>query len=254
MNSGAARIFLPALREIEERLTVPIPDRIRILSELEFDLEELWGRLVDQGVATEEAKTRALEALAPDQRTLRELGWLHAPVYRRLTLNVREDRLRLVERSTLALVTGIVLLFQTLTLLRADLLDNPSPFLWPVLGLGALLLSSILAKFFELWIKGDHTNPRGGLWLILGLAGVIMGIGMGGTLVDLAFMASVLEAAPGQMGQLVPIWMVRECTLLAVSILFALCGALMWFILTQWLTLVASDRREVLGLVAEPEL
>ena len=248
MSSTSPRIFLPDLRELEKSLPVPIPDRVRILSELEFDLEELWGRLLAQGLEAEEAKARALEALAPDPGTIRQLGWLHAPIYRRVTLNMRDDRLRIVERSALAAATGGILLLQTLTLLRADLLRNPSPFLFPVLGLGALLVACVLAKVFELWIKGDHRNARGGLGLILGLSGIVLGAAFGGTLVDLVRLAGILERAPEMAGRVIPLWMVRESTLLSVAILLALFGGLVWFVLTQWLTLVASARQEVLGL------
>ncbi len=41
MSTPAARPFLPALREVEGRLSVPIQERVRILLELEFDLEQL---------------------------------------------------------------------------------------------------------------------------------------------------------------------------------------------------------------------
>lgn len=40
MTVPATREFLPALRELEGRLSVPIPERVRILRELEFDLEQ----------------------------------------------------------------------------------------------------------------------------------------------------------------------------------------------------------------------
>ena len=38
----AARAFLSTLRRLDRDLTIPVPDRLRILRELEFDLEELW--------------------------------------------------------------------------------------------------------------------------------------------------------------------------------------------------------------------
>ena len=44
MTTRAVRPFLPALREVEGRLKVPIPERVRILLELEFDLVLLLPR------------------------------------------------------------------------------------------------------------------------------------------------------------------------------------------------------------------
>jgi len=242
------RVFLPTLRKIEPELMIPIPDQIRILRELEFDLEGLRTLLVDQGLSAEEARNRALDALVPDHRAIQELGRLHAPLYRRATRHLSEDRLRILERSALALVTASVLIVQAIALVQANLLRDASPFLWPVLGLGALLFTSIAAKIFELWVKGDHRAPDRGLQLILILAGVIFATGMSGVFVDFYRLAESLERAPGMAEALAPLWLVRDCALLSVSMMLALAGGLTWFVLTQWLTLVTGARREVLGL------
>jgi hypothetical protein len=218
---------------------------------LEWDLEALWAGMVAQGVAADEAMKRALDTLVPDIGTLEELGRLHAPLYRRATEGVREERLRIIERSALALITGGVLSGQTLVLLQADLLKNPSNFLWVVLGLGALLLGTILAKVFQLWIKGDHRTLNRGVQPILLFSGLIVLVGVVGTFIDLLQLTGILEAAPGRLMELAPIWVVRECTLLAVSILLAMAGAFFWFVLTQWLTLVRGAHRSVLGLDGE---
>ena len=248
MNTRAVRAFLPDLREIERQLTVPIPERVRILQELEYDLEELRDRFVAQGLSTVEARTRALEALAPDARALRDLARLHEPLYRRLTGRVSSERLRVAERSALVVATTSVVLVQALALLRADLLRDPSPFLWPVLGLGAALFAAIAAKAFELWIKGDHSEPRRGLGGILFLSGATLVVGIGGVAVDLYRLFGILESAPELASAIVPLWLMRECALLSVAILLALMGALTWFVLTQWLSVTSFARRDALGL------
>lgn len=247
------RAFLPTLREIEGKLTVPIQDRIRILRELEFDLEELQDRLVAQGVPPEEAQSRAVEALVPEGIALEELGELHTPLYRRITHRFSDHHLRIVERSALALVSGSVLFAETLLLTRVDLLTDPSPFLWPVLGLGAVLLSAVLARGFQLWIKGDHQVLDQGFRGILTLSVAILGWGVGGTMFDLYRLAGTLERSPELAGLLAPQWLVRDCALLSVSVLLALAGGLTWFILTQWLTLVSRAHRDVLGLTDSNE-
>ena len=248
MTTEAVRSFLPILREVERELSVPIPERVRILRELEFDLEELRNRFMAEGLPAEEARLRALDALVPDGIALQELGSLHAPAYLRITRHINEHRLRIMERSALGLSTVFVLLGSTLGLSHVDLLRDPSPFLWPVLGLGALLFTAILAKAFELWIKGDHRRPGRGLGGILALAGATLTTGLSGALFDFYRLTGILERTPDLVGELVPEWLVRDCSLLSVSILLALAGALTWFVLTQWLTLVTGARSEVLGL------
>lgn len=248
MTARAARVFLPTLREVERELTVPIPDRVRILRELEFDLEELRGRFEAEGLQIEEARVRALEVLVPDRRTLIELGRVHSPLYTRSTRRLSDHSLRIVERSALALATAIVVLAETQVLLGADLLGGPSPFIWPVLGLGAVLFAVILAKAFGVWVKGDHRVSADGLRGILALAGATLAAGVGGTLIDFYRLAAVLEKAPELAETLAIQWLVRDSALLSVSILLALSGALAWFTLTQWFTLVSWARRDVLGL------
>ena len=248
MSPPSERTFSTVLREVESGLGVPIPRRIRILRELQFDLEELAGRFVADGVPADEARRKAMEALVPDAGSLSELDRLHAPIYRRLTRRVSSGHLRLAESSALVLAATAVLWVQTATLLRVDLLRDPSPFLWPVLVAGALLASLILTKGFHLWIKGDHTQPKHGLGSILAASGVILSIGMGGTIFDLYRLAGILERTPELAGTLASEWLVRGSALLSVAILLALAGGLAWFVLSQWVALVARAHREVLGL------
>ena len=252
MTPPAARIFLPDLRAVERQMTLPLPERVRILRELEFDLEELRDRLLTQGLSAEDAQARALEALVPDPEALRQLGTLHAPLYLRATRPLGDRRLWLLERTALGLATGFVLVVGTAMLLRADLLGDPSPFLWPVIGLGGLLFAAVIAKVFQVWIKRDHRRPRRGLASILTLSGLILGTGIAGTLFDLYRLAAILERAPDRAAILASGWLVRDAALLSVSLLLALAGALAWFILAQWLALVSDAYRRALGL--EPDL
>jgi len=248
MNAGAPRVFAPVLREVEQGLALPIPERLRILRELEFDLEELWGRLVSEGLSAEEAHRKALDALVPDTGTLGELDRLHTPLYKRLTRHLTPGRLMLAERSALVLVTTSVLLAQGITLFRANLLQDPSPFLWPVLAGGALLFAMVLAKAFQLWIKRDHAQPERGLGTILVVSGLILSLGIGGMFFDLYRLSAILQRTPELAGDLTSVWLVRDSALLSVAVLLALAGGLAWFVLSKWLGMVSGARRELLGL------
>jgi len=247
MSTAALRHFLPVLRKLEGELAVPIPERVRILRELEYDLEELRDRFAADGLTLEEAEARALEALVPDPFAIRELGRLHTPLYGRLTRGVADHRLRLVERSALAATAAFVLLVATLALLRADLLTDPSPFLWPVLGLGALLAATIVWTGFELWVKGNHRVPERHLDAVVTLSLVLPVVAVGGAFIDFCRLAAALEVTPDRALVLLPEWLVRDGALLAVALLFATAGAWTWFVLTRWLATVREAHREALG-------
>lgn len=239
--------FQPTLRQLDRDLMVPIPDRLRILRELEFDLEALSGELEARGMPAEQARARALDALVPDGATLRELDRLHASHYRRLTRHFSPGRLRTVERSALALATAVVLFAETFLLLRADWLRHASPFLWPVLGLGTLLFAAIATLSFRLWVKRDHQDPAANLHVILFLSGLTLATGICGALADLLRLAEALEAEPGLAGSLLLEWLPASSVLLSFSLLLALAGGLAWFIPAHWLALVSGAHAELLG-------
>lgn len=248
MSARAVGGFLPVLREVEAGLSLPIPDRVRILRELEADLLDLSERFVAQGLSPDEARARAREALVPDGEALRALDRLHTPLYRRLTRHVADDRLRMAERIALLVTTTVVVLLGTSVLWRVDLLSSPSPFLWPVLSVGGVLVALVATKAFQLWIKGDHSRPSQGLGLLQFLSAGSLGLGVVGVLVDFFFMAAAVEAVPADAFQQSVAWLERDSALLAVAILIALVGGLAWFVLAQWVAVIESQHREVLGL------
>lgn len=248
MRSRAQSAFIPTLRELEGRMDLPIPTRLRILRELEADLHSLTTRYVAEGLSPVEARDRAREALIPEPGCLAELVRLHAPLYTRLTGSLASDRLGALERYALVVMTGLVLVAETVALLRVDLLRDPSPFLLPVLGLGALLLGLILGKTFELWVKRDHAAPGRGMRGILVLSGAVLLLGFGGTVVDLYGLAGELEEAPDLVGDLLVAGLLREAALLSVAILLALAGGLAWFGLSRWVALTSHARLTLLHL------
>lgn len=248
MSVRAERAFLPTLRALERELPLPLPDRVRFLRELEYDLEELQGRLEAQGLSHEQARTRTLEILAPDAATLRELWRMHTPVYVRLTRGLRGDHLRMAERSALAVAAASVLAIEAKLLLGTQLLRAPSPFLWAVLALGALLFAAVAGKAFELWVRRDHSEPERGLRSILALTGGVVAAGVGGAFVELYGLVTRLDGGATRADAAMLDALVRSCGLLAVALLLAMSGALAWFVIAHWLALVTGARRDLLGI------
>jgi len=246
MTPASPRVFLADLQALERELALPIPDRLRLLEELEFDLEQLRRRFLDDGCSEPEARVRALQALVPEGGALEELLDLHTPLYVRLTRGVGAARLRLLERSAFVVASAGVLLTEAYALLQADLLTDPSPFLWPVLALGALISAAVAMKMFELWVRADHRSPQRGLSAILALCGMTLGGAGAATVVELARLAAVLERGGDSIGPVVA-WLVRDAVLLAVATLVALAGGLAWLVLNHWVVAVSADRRAVLG-------
>jgi len=248
VNAPANRIFVPVLWEVGKGLTMPLPDQVHLLHELDADLEALTARLMADGISAEEARRRATEALVPDAETLQALERLHQPLYARVTGRLNEDRLRRLERGSLALATAFVVAGSALALVRADLATTASPFQWPVMAIGYVVFAAMSAKAFEIWIKRDHRAPRRGLSGILVLSGVALLVGTAGALTDFYFLSATLEVTPELTTELVSAWIVRDAVLLATAIVVALGGSLGWLVLDQWLSQIGNQRLEVLGL------
>ncbi len=248
MSARSARAFLPALRSVERRLGVPVSRRVKILRELEFDLEELRRRLEEEGMTADDARAQALEALVPDRRTLDELDRLHASWYSRVTDAMSQEGVRRFERAALGLLALSLLIGSVVGLSRNDLLADPSPFIWPVLGFGVAMLATLAAQAFLALIKRDPS--RAGEWgrATLTLAGLTLCLGAAGVLVDTYGFVATTGRPPSFFDADGIQWLIREAGLLAAALVLALAGALSWFCFDQWRALVSWAHRDVLGL------
>ncbi len=234
------------LRRVAERLGVPLPRRVRILRELAADLDALTARFQAEGCEPGEARRRAAELVLPGEASLAALNRVHEPRYRRLTRRVPPDRLRLVERSALALATLGVVVAGWTALAGTDLLAHPSPFLLPVAGVGLAALAAVLAKAFDVWIRQDHAAPRRGLTGVLVLSVAPVPLAFLGLAVDILLMAAALEADPSRTAELTLRWLQADSVLLAVGLLLTLTGCLGWFVVSRWAFYVEGQVREVL--------
>jgi hypothetical protein len=236
------------LARVSAALSAPLPARTRIVHELCGDLHELTERLVAEGVPPAEARRRAADALVPDDETLRRLDHVHASWYARLTRSRDARRLRRAERAALLACFAALLLVETAALLQTDVLRYRSPFLWPVLVLGSVVVLAVLAKAFELWVKRDHRALRRGLRALLVLAGVTLGVALAGSWFDVVLLATTLERSPELTDPLVLRALIQEASLLVIALLFGLFGAVGWLAMTQWIAVQEDAHRNALAL------
>lgn len=239
-------------REISDRLEAPLPQRTRFLRELSSDLDLLTRSFVAEGHPPEEARRRAAAALVPDPATLAHLGHIHASWYRRVTGRLSARLLMRIERGTLVTAVVALIVTEARALLQLDLFVDPSPFLLPVLAAGTLTLAAVAAKGFELWVKRDHRRPRRGLGVILGLAGGTLALAGWGVLFDLVELATLLESSPELAGALVYPTVAREAALVSIAILFALAGALGWFVASHWIAFAEHAHERAIRLDDSP--
>lgn len=246
MSAEAGRAEAGILRHLSDRLAAPLPRKTSFLEEFSSDVRALTGLLVREGLPPEVARRRALETLVPNDETLRRLEALHQSWYRRATRSWHEDRLRRMERFVLAATFVAILTVQTAGILQAEFLRYVSPFLWPVLASGALVMLATLKKAFDLWVKEDHARPRSGLRFLVALSGAPVVIAVTGVWLDVHRLAGILQVAPELQPELALRTLIQDAALLSISILFALFGALGWLLFTQWLAIQEDAHRRAL--------
>ncbi len=233
------------LRALASRLTVPLPRKTNLLRELRDDLDALTGELIAKGLDPHEASRRATIALVPDDITVQRLEAMHSTRYRRVTARLDTVRLRRLERGLMAAALAVVTVAGGLMLAPVGVTRDPSPFLWPVTVLGLLMVAACLAKGFELWIKGDHEKPRRGLTAIVVLGFSVVALGAVGALIDSIVLFEQLSMGPDHAGRLLLDGVRREATLLAVSLVLAMPGAVFWLVSHQWIAYVEDAHRRV---------
>lgn len=244
------RGFEPELRRLAADFDLPEPIRSRALLELRSDLEDMAAALEAQGVEASEARRRALEALLPSAATVSAWRQVHRPLYQRWVDRFSVRGRHRLERLLLAVVGIVYLGGGTAALVRFDLLVSPSPFLWPVLGLTALIVLTGAVTLFQLFVARGHRPSRltGALALILGLAGATLAVAGLGVAADLYVVAGRLQADSS--GQLAPLltWLRSEAVLLSTALVAASAAGLIWLTAAVRVAVVEQAEAAALGL------
>ncbi len=141
------------LRELNERLDLPVRRKAALLRELRADFDDLVATLVAEGCSEELAGERALQMLAPTEEEVGTLSGLHRPIYVQLVRAFRPDRVRVLERVGIGAMASLAVLAPLLAL-------APSPQL-PLLAVVVLacvtvpLVLNLSWQAFRIVVRGD---------------------------------------------------------------------------------------------------
>lgn len=245
------RGFAEEIRRVAEHLDLPQPVRSRILLELAADLEDLTTVLRDQGVAEDEARRQALEALLPSPAALAELRSLHRPLYQRLVDRFSERARHRLERLLLTVMAGVVLGMGSEALSRVHLFSSPSLFVWPLLTLAVLVVVLGCGKLLQLYVVKDHAHARlrRGMFLLPVLACASASVGFIGLVLDFYITAGAIEADVRLQAGLLLGWLRRDMPMLALALLVTVAAGLFWFLAALRVAHVEQAEAESLGYV-----
>jgi hypothetical protein len=132
--------FQTLLEDLAGELSLPEPQRGRVLEELAADLEDMYRAYRGEGYGAEESERRTVERVLPGLAAAAELETLHRPLYQRMLHRLTVGARSRVERAGLVAASAVVLAVTLAGLPLDVLLSDRSPFLVPVLGLGCAAL------------------------------------------------------------------------------------------------------------------
>lgn len=227
--------FAAVLQRVEARLAVPQPARSRIIEEMAADLEDLYAAYRARGLDEAEALRRAETALGPSPEAVEALVLVHRPVWERLLARFSNRGRNRVERGLLTALglAGVVL--GTGALARQGILNDASPFVWPVIVLAAAAFAVAGAVFFRLFVKQDHRGGtlKAGLLPLLVLAvGTVLTAAFG-FLWEIFSLAQDAERAGAAPLDLLLPRLRRASEVLALGLTSGLAVVLGWFHLRQ---------------------
>jgi hypothetical protein len=245
-----ARMLEDARRELD----LPLPARTRILREIADDALALYGELLGRGWSEGAAAERVRQVLLPSAPARDALESLHAPLYRRVADRFSPSAMRRWERVALVVMVALAVAGSAAAFRSVPLFFDPSPFLIPVMALGATGALVALVACFRLFVEGarEAQEMRSALAPLLATSGLVGVAAMIGASVDLYRLAARLEAAPARSADAILAFIRADAALLGVGLTLALALGLVWFLLLQWVSAVEAAELGALE-TARPE-
>ncbi len=253
--------FTLFLKRINERLSLPQPLKSQILLEVAGDLEDIYEFYKNKGLNEHEAMQKAEEKLDLTDDTLSELIRVHQSVYGKLMNRISEQAQTRWERIFLILTILFVGVLSGRQILSTQFFLQSSSFIWPILGIGCIVIVLSIVKFYNLYIKKDHNikNLRTGLGSILFFGGASLLTGTIGYYIELysaggfgalleAKLIFVVHTSTGfdETSRYIADWMIKSSSMIMTSMFVAIFAALVWFILVNNVIKIEQLEAEVL--------
>ena len=228
------RRFVPILKRINERLVLPQPLKYKIMKEITADLEDTFTVYIQQGLGEDEAEVKALEKIAADDGVIDQLIEVHETPVRKMLRRLSDKMQHRIEITlwiSLLVIVGVIV---TALLISSDNLAG-SLFNWFTGGLIICMFGISVSKYYEIFIKRDHTlqNIHRGLPLLIFISCLTIITGILGFFVELQESMYTMAnfGAEGFNTSVVPLF--RSFTVISFSFATAVAGAVVWLIMTM---------------------
>ena len=228
------RRFFPILKRINERLVLPQPLKYRIMKEIAADLEDTFAVYIQQGLGEDEAEAKSLEKIAANDRVIDQLIEVHETpvrkILRRLSDKV-QHRIEITLWLSLLVIVGVIV---TALLISSDNLAG-SFFNWFTGGLIICMFGISVSKYYEIFIKRDHTmqNIHRGLPLLIFISCLAVITGTLGFFVELQESIYTMAKFGAEEFDNAVVPLFQSFTVISLSFAAAVAGAVVWLIMTM---------------------
>ena len=249
--------FTPILKQINEKLDLPQPQKSRIILEIAADLEDMYNVYLNTGLDEDKAAQKAIEKFKLDTATLKELAQIHQTALQKMYHNISASVRRWWERAILAIILIVISLLTLRVTMTSQFFAQASWFVCPMLAIFMLISVLFLVKVYKLFIKKEHSihRVRSGLSFILFLIGVNFIIGILGYIVELYASGSnvyfltlwgsliteydVVKSATTNVN--IMQWHIKYASVALMNITVTVITAVMWFILSSIVHKIEQD-------------
>jgi len=168
--------FTGLLQNINSRLTLPQPEKSRVILEIAADMEGLFSHYVEKGLTESEATEKVRKKFDFSDEALSQLVDIHESFIQKFLNKLPAHPGTGLEKTVLTVLVTLIIFSFSYTLVTRSFFTSASVFIWPIFGIGfaAILLS--VFNFYRLYIKKEYrfNKIRTDLTSIFFLGGLII--------------------------------------------------------------------------------
>ena len=254
--------FTSVLRDLNHKITLPQPQKSRILLEIAADLNDLYEEYRGRGFNESEAAAMAKQTFDISDAALRELMQIHETTFRRFMDKLSVNTRAKYERILLVLMLCCIAVVTSQGIWSMSFFYHASNFVWPIIGMVFIAFTIFIGKFYSLFIEKNHSvhQLRSRLNMLISTAGVSILIGVYGYFWELFRAKSMsvfmgfniimitetdIQKTPLLLSDLTEIFM-RASFLMVVSMFASMLIAVMWVVLVHKVIKIEQDEAAIL--------
>ena len=227
--------FSSILKPLYDKLDLPQPEKSRVIIEVAADMEDTYQSYLEQGFSEEKSIDLTKTHFQFDETSIKELNQIHQTGFQKLLLKLSDQARSWWERAALIFILIFIVQFSGQFILTKSFLLETSRFVWPILGIGMIMMILALAKFYEVFIKRKSLtiHLRSNLFFILFLGGTGLIVGLYGFLYETFRALNECLYHLDDTFSIMVHWLYQSSAMAITGFWVFIISAILWFILNN---------------------